>query len=299
MPTILIVDDDSVDRQVAVRCLGPIEGLTVLQAEEGAEALQAIARTHPDIVLTDLRMPGMNGLELIEQIRADHSGLPVILMTSRGNEKIAVEALRAGAASYVPKDELTVSLRATVRQVLEMVEARRIQRRLLRHLTHSDIRFELVNDPTLIAPLVAFFHAGLDRLGFGDQQLRTQVSMALTEALANAMIHGNLEIDSELRRGDRSAYDELVAKRREEEPYMARRVAFESKIATDRLEYVVRDEGPGFDPSELPDPTVPDNVLKVSGRGLWLIHTFMDEVEFNERGNRIRMIKHAPQPVSA
>jgi anti-sigma regulatory factor (Ser/Thr protein kinase) len=60
-----------------------------------------------------------------------------------------------------------------------------------------------------------------------------------------------------------------------------------------RLEavFVVRDEGPGFDPTSLPDPTDPINLERVSGRGLLLIQTFMDHVEHNETGNQITMIK--------
>ena len=57
--------------------------------------------------------------------------------------------------------------------------------------------------------------------------------------------------------------------------------------------YTVRDEGPGYDPSSLPDPTDPANVEKVSGRGLFLIRTFMDQVYHNETGNEITMIKRA------
>ena len=55
--------------------------------------------------------------------------------------------------------------------------------------------------------------------------------------------------------------------------------------------FVVRDEGPGFDTSRLPDPTAPENVAQVNGRGLFLIRTFMDDVRFNERGNEITMTK--------
>ena len=55
--------------------------------------------------------------------------------------------------------------------------------------------------------------------------------------------------------------------------------------------YVVRDEGPGFDPARLPDPTDPANLERVGGRGLMLIRTFMDQVSHNSRGNEITMIK--------
>ena len=60
----------------------------------------------PALVLTDLIMPEMNGLELVKAIREHHPFVPVILMTSKGNEEIAVQALQGGAASYVPKSQL-------------------------------------------------------------------------------------------------------------------------------------------------------------------------------------------------
>ena len=55
--------------------------------------------------------------------------------------------------------------------------------------------------------------------------------------------------------------------------------------------FVVRDQGKGFDPTQLPDPTEPENVGRVNGRGLFLIRTFMDEVTFNSQGNEITMIR--------
>ena len=55
--------------------------------------------------------------------------------------------------------------------------------------------------------------------------------------------------------------------------------------------YTVRDEGPGFDPSALPDPNDPQNLEKIGGRGLLLIRTFMDQVQYNDRGNAITMRK--------
>ena len=57
------------------------------------------------------------------------------------------------------------------------------------------------------------------------------------------------------------------------------------------VEYVIQDEGPGFDPSTVGDPMAPENLLSVSGRGIMLIGTFMDEFEYNEKGNQITMRK--------
>ena len=73
---------------------------------DGREALAAIQRDPPDLVLTDLQMPEMNGLELVVAIRTTYPAIPVILMTAHGSEEIAMEALQKGAASFVPKKNL-------------------------------------------------------------------------------------------------------------------------------------------------------------------------------------------------
>jgi CheY-like chemotaxis protein len=294
MPRILIVDDDEVDRELATRCLRPIENLEICYAEGGEEALESITKQAPDLVLTDLRMPGMDGLELVERARTEHPLLPILLMTSQGNELVAVQALRAGAASYVPKGPLKETLVDSVLEVMEIAEATRSQSEILNYLGSSETRFELVNDPALISPLVGYLQDNLARLSFGDESTRTQMGMALMEAVSNGMIHGNLEVGSELRRSHRNEYDDLVTLRRNEAPYARRRLLCAARESTASVEYTVRDEGPGFDPATLPDPNAPENVLEVSGRGVLLIRTFMDEVTFNDRGNQITMRKANP-----
>ena len=68
-----------------------------------------IAAEKPDIVVSDLQMPEMDGLELVETIRREHPGLPVILMTAHGSEETAIQALRKGATNYVAKRNLAAS----------------------------------------------------------------------------------------------------------------------------------------------------------------------------------------------
>jgi anti-sigma regulatory factor (Ser/Thr protein kinase) len=118
-----------------------------------------------------------------------------------------------------------------------------------------------------------------------------QISTALTEALRNAIDHGNLELDSKLRENDDNSYYDLGVERANLPPYRDRRVHFRSRLTPSRAEYVIRDEGPGFDPTTLPDPTDPENLLRASGRGIMLIRTFMDDVKFNETGNELTMVK--------
>ncbi len=291
MSRILIVDDEEVDRELATRCLASIQGLTIRYAADGREALDRLAAERPDMVLTDLRMPRMDGLELVEQVRRSFPGLPVVLMTSRGSERMAVRALKAGAASYVPKRFLKRDLGETIEEILDLAQVGRSRAVLLHHLSRCQTRFDLPSDLTLVPALVGYAHEELERIGFGDEAVRDQIGVALLEAVHNSIIHGNLEIPSEVRDEGSAPFHELIRRRGGEPPYASRRVVCEAVATRERVSYLVEDEGPGFDPAAVPDPTAPDNIDRVRGRGLMLIRTFMDQVEFNDRGNQIRLSK--------
>jgi CheY-like chemotaxis protein len=121
----LVVDDSAIDRHVVSSLLQKHGSSAVLTASNGVEALQVVERERPDVVLTDLMMPEMDGLELLQQLRSNYPAVPVILMTAHGSEDIAIRALKAGAASYVPKKSLARDLAETLDQVLAASKARR------------------------------------------------------------------------------------------------------------------------------------------------------------------------------
>jgi anti-sigma regulatory factor (Ser/Thr protein kinase) len=118
--------------------------------------------------------------------------------------------------------------------------------------------------------------------------------MAIGEAMVNAMHHGNLEVCSSLRTGDETDYHETIRARREQKPFCDRRVSVQADFTQQHLSIRVCDEGVGFNPEAVPDPRNGDNLMKLSGRGLLLIRSFMDAVNFNDRGNEITMIKNRP-----
>ena len=105
------------------------------------------------------------------------------------------------------------------------------------------------------------------------------------------MFHGNLEITSAERTGDREAYRVLLADRLRTSPYCERTVDVQAKVTPEEAVFIIRDQGPGFDPHNLPDPTDPENLEKASGRGILLMRTFMDSVDFNRAGNEVTMVK--------
>jgi CheY-like chemotaxis protein/anti-sigma regulatory factor (Ser/Thr protein kinase) len=290
MPSVLVVDDAALDRRRAASLLEEI-GMIAVYAGDGKEALQIIRRQAPDLVLTDLLMPEMDGLELVEEIRAQHAAIPVILMTAHGSEEIAVKALHAGAASYVPKKNLVRDLAKTVRNVLAMASSQRKQQQVLQWITQTESHFEVGPILSGIEALVGHLQDDLKQLDLCDDRDLVRVGTALHEALVNAIEHGNLELSSQLREATDGSYARLAEQRCATSPYQDRRVRISVRQTRSRATYVIRDEGPGFDPSSLPDPTDPANLEKLSGRGLMLIRTFMDEVIFNDTGNQITMTK--------
>ena len=127
--------------------------------------------------------------------------------------------------------------------------------------------------------------------GLCDRPAATRIGVAIEESLLNAIIHGNLEVSSELRQVDESAYYRLIDERCARTPFASRRVKVTARIGRAEAAFVVEDEGPGFDVAKIPDPTNPENLFRVGGRGILLMRSFMTEVHFNDRGNRVTLVK--------
>jgi CheY-like chemotaxis protein/anti-sigma regulatory factor (Ser/Thr protein kinase) len=292
VPKILVVDDSSVDRMLVGGLLGKEPTWQIEFAVDGKEGFDRLSdvATIPDVIVTDLQMPRMDGLELVRQVRKSHPLIPIVLITSFGSEQIAIDALRAGATSYTPKTMLQSALIQTIKQVLEM--SNRMQHIVAENETstgHLTRYYVLENESSMIGPTIEVLQENLPSWSSRD---RLQIGMALDEALVNAMHHGNLEVDSSLRDGeDGTRYYEEIQARKDIEPYVNRRVRIEAEFSDKHICVQISDDGRGFDPGGVPDPTAESNLHKVSGRGLFLIRSFMDQVAHNAAGNQITLTK--------
>ena len=290
MASILVVDDSAVDRLFAARMLEGI-GVHVQTAEHGKEALERIAQRLPDAVLTDLQMPEMNGLELVEHVCQEHQSVAVILMTAFGSEEIAVKALQAGAASYVPKHNLARDLVETVKNVLAVSLAKRQTRAMLDSIRRHETQYVLDNTLEGLDVLMGHVKEQLKQMRMFTATDILRIGTAVYEAIVNAIEHGNLELDSAERDQQGVNYRRMFEQRGQESPYRNRHVYLNVELTRGGATFCVRDEGPGFDTSSLPDPSHSHNLGQTNGRGLFLIQTFMDEVRFSPTGNEITMVK--------
>jgi CheY-like chemotaxis protein len=288
MKKILVVDDNPVDRHLVGSLLSQVNDWQVEFASNGELALQAIEQSEPDLVVTDLQMPCVDGLELVRRIRGRQTPIPVVLITSHGSEATAVEALKSGAACYTPKSLLSQDLTRTVERVLQISD--RVQRQQIDagQPFPNNLAFLLDNNLELIGPVIENLQTALPDWSDRD---RLQIGMAIDEALVNAMHHGNLEVSSQLRDVDESLYYEQIRQRRWKKPYCDRRVCVQAQFSDKHVCIQISDDGPGFDPGRVADPTTDNNVQRIGGRGLFLIRAFMSKVAHNRSGNQITMTK--------
>lgn len=293
MHSILVVDDCSVDRRLVRGLLCCGGDWDIRFAEDGAEALEAIEKDPPDLVITDLQMPRVDGLQLVRRLKKRHPEIPVVLIASQGSRDVALRALRAGAVYYSPKSAVGKDLVPAVRQVLGVTDHLPTTADREHSPSSCNVSFELENDDALIYGLIEHLQANLPAWAEPD---RIQIAMALHEAVTNAMHHGNLEVSSELRNDCENKYYEMIQTRRSSAPYCDRRVRVDAHYHPEHVTFQVLDQGPGFDPGAIGDPRAADNIERLSGRGLLLIREFMDDVHHNPSGNQITMIKRNRTP---
>lgn len=310
---ILIVESDEAVRRKLASLLCDAE-YQCLVAENPDQALELLSTHHVDLMVTEVpRLPRKTGestgssvfgearqpkvdaaplnrwMEVLRE-RAPH--LPMILLTRPGAERVACEALLRGAASYVPESLIETALVETVGQVIAVGQSSLSATDLEQCISRTKLELILPSQESLVPSVIAKLEQATNQLGLFDEMIWTQVAMALDEAILNAMIHGNLEVDSELREVDEGqAYWDMIQERRQTPPYADRRTFITLTATRNQAVFIIRDEGPGFDLSTIPDPDDPANLESIGGRGLLLIGAFMDEVHHNEIGNELTMIK--------
>lgn len=292
MAHILVVDDSAADRILAGRLLEKDGHGPVRYAVNGLEALEHVRAERPDIIISDLQMPEMDGLQLVESARDEFPSIPVVLMTAKGSEEIAAEALRKGAAGYVPKMALARQLAEIVQRIVVASGADRLHTRLMHALVEDECCFRFTNDPELFDAAVAHVQQLLRCIRLRDEGARLRAGVAVRSALWIAHHHGNMEIpiDPQL---DDEAFNTLADQRRWEAPYATRSIELRASINRERAIITIRHQGTGIDLGMLPE-----NVEGLAADRSWLagfllIPAIMDEVTYEADGHGITLSKYS------
>lgn len=287
-PRILLVDDNPQVRQMLSSFLE--SRYDVVLAADGQDAVEVLRSAgEVDVIVTDVNMPNMDGIQLTRMVRRRYPDLPVVIITGLGREDVAVDALRAGATNYLRKPFRNTEFDHVIRQSLELAQRRRHREEGRAYLLQQSKLFELPPDPTVLPRVLPHMTHGAVELGVVGAQDLIHVEVALQEALLNAILHGSLELTGRLP-PDRAGLEAVCRARRADPAFAGRVVRAAVELDHDGLRAVIEDQGPGFDVAAVLSrrSNATDGLF---GRGLFLMRSFMDEVAFEEGGRRVLLFR--------
>lgn len=290
--TVVIIDDEELVRFSMRKKLTKF-GYNVISLDRAEDALYMLKNEGRkiDFIITDIRLRKMDGIELLRHISNLENPVPVLL-TGQGNIDDAIQALRYGACDFVRKPMDANAVASIIRNVLKRKHEEQLAVDMGKFVLSESRVFLLPSDVDLANTVAFELTKNLHGSGYFSVAAAENISQALRETLVNAMFHGNLEVNSDIRETHGlKAFNEEVERRRTDPQFAARRVTLSYRLTPEYVEYTVEDMGKGFDYRKLPDPRDPENFFKKSGRGLLIVRIHMDEVEWNETGNIIRMKK--------
>ncbi len=276
---------------MVVGILGQNEDFQVIAVESGDDALAQISESEPNLVVSDLQMPEMNGLELVSQIQLRYPNLPVVLTTAHGSEDLAVEALRSGAASYVPKTQLSECLLETVDDVLATVGEDEVHQRLAECVDSAAFGFTLSCDFSLIGNLIGMlqnvagnsvrFQPGkLHRFTFG-------LSAAMGYVMCRGILGWSLDEFELLHTGDEATAARAV-EQSNQAPYSERQLRVNANFTRDEVTIVISHDGEALT-DEIAHFNSEDALSGTGARGLVLMCAFFSSVEVSEDGRTLTL----------
>lgn len=202
---VLIVDDQTLIRLGFRMVLETADGIEIVgEAADGEAALAAVGETSPDVVLMDVRMPGVDGIEATARIRREHPGTAVLVLTTFDLDEYAFGALRAGASGFLLKDARGDELVAAVRAVAagEATLSARVTRRMIEIVTASGIETPQPEVPTTLtareSEVLAAMAQGMTNLDIAralflsESTVKTHVGRILTKLPARDRVHAVL-----------------------------------------------------------------------------------------------------------
>ncbi|MGK5094599.1 response regulator [Deltaproteobacteria bacterium TL4] len=288
---ILFIDDEAEICDAYSRHLHK-HGYTVQTANNGEEGWQIFSAASDtfDVIVTDIKMPVLGGLEMIQRIRDGSYEVPIIVMTGHGDLDVAIQALKYGAFEFVTKPFKFNQLTAILAK-LKLMRIPLQKQKDSMNFYEEKVEITIPSQTSLIDMVIFRLQNQYQPIFQLFNINHFQISVCLSESLMNAIVHGNLEISSELKEESMEAFFDLVHER-EAMPEFANKVVkilgFLNKNEC-RLEII--DQGKGFNYENLPDPTDPSSFFSSTGRGLFLIRQYMEKVSWQGRGNHLIMSK--------
>jgi len=297
---VLLVEDDESMSKLACRMLerGGYTPDPVLSAEEGIDKAECGGY---GIIISDIVLPGMSGLEMLAELKSKSNSTPVILLTAHKEFDYAVQAMRLGASSLILKPFTYEELIEQIKRITNLNRDWLDRKPALRHIISQEHAM-VFDTATLMKKENLFATATYLSEQFGtinDRGMarRLKYRLAIHEALRNGVEHGNLEMDSNLKSKDGldgfcEKYDRELQEKLKDPKYSSRKIICEFTRFDDEISLSITDEGSGFDhKNKFKQLQNGNRAIESHGRGFLLIVAYMDEVLFNDVGNKISLVR--------
>lgn len=259
MPRKILIIDDYDDLASALKAELAALGHEVVTTEDRNEAVALAEDRNFDVVITDL-----DGDHLLSPFEnnghADLECVPRVAGVERSNLKAFKICMKHFKREDFNEEELVGLVKLTLDHKSKFIDRGPDMKDRREH-----IEFEVPSVISLMDDILEYLMKRVEKLGVIKPE-RSNLFVALDEAFVNAVKHGN-KFDA----------NKLV------------RISVE--ITPKKAQFTIEDEGEGFNVADIPDPRNPENLFKTSGRGVMFIYNIMDQVSYNERGNRLTMVK--------
>ncbi len=289
---ILLVDDDPSILSILKDFL-EMKNHEVVTAVNGRRALDLVlAENNFDVVFSDIKMPEMDGLSLLEKMRNNNVQLPVILISGQGDLESSIRALKLGALDFILKPVYLKTLDEALQKIDTVLDAERETIIAQRFVKDQQLTLKCNSQLGHIRQIISYFSKQTKDICTNYNLDTNKLAICLQECLTNAIIHGNFGLDSKLKEADWAEFDRRIKECENDPSFSEKSVSILFQQTPTLMRFTVCDDGHGFNPNNLPDPTDPSSWLKLSGRGILFIRSYMDEVHWNDVGNQIVMSKY-------
>ena len=287
---ILVIDDNAQVRKMLSSYLIK-NGHNVEMANDGKQGWELIenSKGNYDLIFTDIKMPVMNGLELLERIKEKDLDIPVIIMTGYAVIELTLQAFKLGAYDFLTKPFEFKPLLATLEKI-ESLKADKKEQLKLAEYYDATIYFAIPSQTKHLKSLIPTLQTHFKPLCDLYKKDSHAIASSLFEVVRNAIVYGNLEVDPVLKEQSIDRFNDAIKNRENDPKYSNKRVLVKAQINSSELRFDVEDQGKGFDTSRIPQFDEKMKTLPTE-RGMFIVNSNMDEVIWNETGNRITMVK--------
>ncbi|KON77941.1 Response regulator receiver domain protein [Leptospira kirschneri serovar Mozdok] len=298
---ILFLDDEEMIRDLFREIFGIIHDLTLIGSAE--EALEVCKDKSFDLIITDVRLPKMSGIDFISRLRDKEINTPFIVITGNQDIEISIRALRLGAVDFFIKPFRMDAIRHSLQKFenlfifsQELISKNHFQ------LTHSKQNFAIKPSLKNLNQYVNLVMRSISLIPGIHTDDILSIKLALYELLGNAIEHGFAGISYEHKASLLSSDVDYVDHVDQICSNINECVLLEIGFEDQKVYVSLKDRGAGFDPSKVPDPVTDPNASYLSGRGIFLARMNVDELVYNDIGNEVsfsKTLKRANSKVNA